>query len=283
MILERHNLQYKGANNKLSLYDVIYPSSDAKSPLILFCHGFKGFKDWGHWSKIFHQFAQEGYAVVKFNFSHSGVGLNSVQEFTDLEAFGENNYLKELEDITLLMDHIQKDVFLNEVAYTQKIHLIGHSRGGSIALLKTSTDKRIKSLTTWSAVADLEERLPKGEELEKWKAKGVRYILNGRTGQKMPMNYQFVESFQNNKKQLNIEKASKKLLVPQLIIHGESDPTVGLEHAYALQVWNSSAQLECIPNADHVFNGKHPFEAKELPKESKKLVELTLEFLKRNS
>ena len=63
-------------------------------------------------------------------------------------------------------------------------------------------------------------------------------------------------------------------------MHGENDPTMGLEHTYALQVWNSSAQLECIPNADHVFNGKHPFENEVLPLETKRLLEVNTSFLK---
>ena len=280
MIIEKNNLQYLGANDRPSLYDVIYPKSDAKLPLVLFCHGFKGFKDWGHWRSIFRDLASEGFVVVKFNLSHNGIGLTDVFDFTDLNAFAENNYLKELEDLDRIMDHLKKDELINEIADPSKLHLIGHSRGGSVCILKASKDKRIKSLTTWAAVADLEERLPMGEELESWRKEGVRFIANARTAQQMPMAYQFVESFQKHAKELNVERACKKISIPMLIVHGENDPTVGLEHAYALQIWNPSAQLECIPNADHVFNGRHPFEEEVLPLESKRLLELTVNFLK---
>lgn len=281
MLRLKKNLHYRGAESMSSLYDVIYPSNDAKLPLILFCHGFKGFKDWGHWQMIFQKIAESGFAVVKFNFSHSGIGLEDPLNFTDLEAFGENNYLKELEDIDHLIEQLRQEKDLKDIIDLNKIHLIGHSRGGSMAILKAAKDKRLKSVVSWAAVADLDERLPKGEELEEWKNKGVRYILNGRTGQQMPMNYQFVVSFLQNKKELDVERACKRMVKPQLIVHGENDPTVGLEHAYALQVWNTKAQLITIPNADHVFNGKHPFEEEELPFESKQLVEATISFLKK--
>ncbi len=280
--MQEHNVQYVGSEGRLGLYDVIYPAEDAQLPLVIFCHGFKGFKDWGHWQMICENIAKEGFVVIKFNFTHNGIGLENPQDFTDLAAFSENNYMKELKDLDRLLDHIQKDSFLNRVSNTKKVHLIGHSRGGSISILKASTDKRIKSVCSWAAVADLEERLSAKAEIEEWKEKGVRYIPNSRTRQEMPVKYQFVESLIKNSKELSVERASKRMSIPMLIVHGENDPTVGLEHAYALQVWNTKANLVAIPNADHVFNGKHPFKEKELPFESKQLVEATVQFLKEN-
>lgn len=278
MIIKKNNLQYTGSEGKYSLYDVIYTETDAKQDLVLFCHGFKGFKDWGHWDAIFHKMAEEGKVVVKFNLTHSGIGLVDEQEFTELEAFGNNNYVKELEDLDAIISHIQEDDFLSQIANTRKIHLIGHSRGGSMSILFASRDSRIKSISTWAAVADLQERLPEGEEMERWKREGVRFIKNARTQQNMPMYYQFVESFQKNKKLLSVEKACKKMNIPMLIVHGENDTSVGLEHAYALHVWNPKAQLETILNADHVFNGRHPFKEEKLPFETEELIEITLKF-----
>ena len=36
-----------GTSDKPILFDIQYPESQDKSPLIIFLHGFKGFKDWG--------------------------------------------------------------------------------------------------------------------------------------------------------------------------------------------------------------------------------------------
>lgn len=280
MLNEQKNQLFQGANNRSSLYDVIYQSSDAKLPLILFCHGFKGFKDWGHFPLIARELAEAGFAVVKFNFSHNGVGLENTEEFTDLDAFSENNYLFELEDIDLLMQHLQNETSLQAIVNFKDISIIGHSRGGSIALLKASQDKRIKRVVSWAAVADLEERLPSPEELEEWRKSGVRNILNGRTGQNMPMKYQFVEVLHDNAKMLNVERAVKRMKKPMLIVHGENDQSVTLEHGYALHIWNSSAEFETIETADHTFGGRHPFDLDDLPKESKQLVDKTIQFLR---
>jgi len=280
MLIERNNLQYTGAEHKVSLYDVIYPESGANLPLVLFCHGFKGFKDWGHFPLLCRTISEAGYVVVKLNFSHNGIGKENVEEFTELEAFSENNYLKELDDLDGIIEELKKDPALVSVANMNSIHLVGHSRGGSISILKASKDKRIKSVVSWAAVADLHERLGKQDEIEDWRREGVRIIPNARTGQNMPVKYQFVEVLLENKKTLSVERAAKKLAKPFLVVHGENDPTVGLEHAYALQVWNPKAELVTIDNADHVFNGKHPYTDKKLPFESDQLVSATINFLK---
>lgn len=282
MLNEIKDQIFKGADARSALYDVIYPHSDARLPLLIFCHGFKGFKDWGHFPELCRQIARAGYVVVRFNFSHNGVGLDQKNEFTDLKAFAENNYLKELKDLDALIDELKNSEVVKSRAKLDDIYLVGHSRGGSIALLKSSTDSRIKKVVSWAAVADFEDRLPSDEELSKWEEEGERIILNGRTGQKMPMNFQFVECLRKNRKQLQIEKAVKNMDKPMLIVHGEKDQSVALEHAYALHIWNPSAAFELIETANHTFGGQHPWDEPELPAESKNLLKLSLDFLRKS-
>ena len=69
------------------------------SPLVIFSHGFKGFKDWGPFNTVSNIFAQSGLNFLKFNFSHNGFSSENPNEFTDLEAFGNNNITIELEDL----------------------------------------------------------------------------------------------------------------------------------------------------------------------------------------
>ena len=283
MLIEKLDLVFTGANQRRSKYDVIYPENDAKLPLLIFCHGFKGFKDWGHFPLICNQLAAAGQAVVKFNFSHNGLSIDSNYDFDDLNAFAENNYLKELQDINLLIDLLQKDQSLRDRIDFNNISILGHSRGGSTAILAGLSDPKIKRIITWAAVADLRERLPADPELDVWREKGVRYIPNGRTGQNMPMHYQFVDTLMTNLERLSIELQIKGSDKPLLIIHGEIDQAVPLEHAYALKVWQPNADLECIADAGHTFGGAHPFQGNELPLHTRKAVEVTLNFLKSHS
>ena len=270
--------QYEGANGLPSLYDVIHPHSDAKLPLLIFCHGFKGFKDWGHFPIICDSLAKSGFVVVKLNFSHNGIGSNGGLDFNDLDTFAENNLLLELKDLENLISNLRNNPSVKDIIDFKHLNLIGHSRGGSTAIIFGCENKSIRSITSWAAVADLKDRLPDDAALNQWKEEGVRYVLNGRTGQNMPMNYQYVESL--NDSRMNIEKRVKKLGDRLLVIHGENDSSVPLEHAYALQIWNPKARLECIQNADHTFGGRHPFDEVELPKETQEILSLTIDFLK---
>ena len=57
------------------------------NPLIIFCHGYKGFKDWGAWNLMAEAFAKIGFCFIKFNFSHNGGTIEQPIDFPDLEAF----------------------------------------------------------------------------------------------------------------------------------------------------------------------------------------------------
>jgi dipeptidyl aminopeptidase/acylaminoacyl peptidase len=250
---------------------------------VIFAHGFKGFKDWGHFPIILHEIAHAGFAVLKFNFSFNGGTVNQPIDFPDLNAFAENTYLKELEDMQSILNWCTKDQSKPMHFWDQeRIYLIGHSRGGSMALLQAAKDSRIKKVVSWAAVSDLKSRLPDQQILQKWKREGIRCVPNARTKQSMPMNYQFVESFLEHEQALNIQVAVKKISIPQLIIHGMNDESVPVEMAIALKDWNPKARLVQIEDAGHTFGGKHPWHKKKLPKASKQLITETIRFLEEN-
>ena len=64
---------------------------DSKN-LVVFCHGFKGFKDWGPFNTMAKSFANENFFFLKFNFSHNGTSVDDPCNFIDLESFGNNNF-----------------------------------------------------------------------------------------------------------------------------------------------------------------------------------------------
>jgi esterase/lipase len=158
--------------------------------------------------------------------------------------------------------------------------LVGHSRGGGIAILKASEDTRIKKLITLASISDLGRRTSTIGDLKEWKENGVKYILNGRTKQQMPHYYQFYEDFKANEKRLQIETAIKKIAIPLLIIHGNKDTSVAIDEAKELHTWQTDSQLKIIENADHVFNTKHPWKSLEIPTELKAVVEGIIHFVK---
>ena len=202
------NFPVIGKHNKSISTDLCFNQTNDQKPLVIFCHGYKGYKDWGAFDLMVSNFLKAGLALLKFNFSHNGCTPDQPIDFPDLDAFGNNNYTKELDDLESIINWICTTTkFKNEID-TNNITLIGHSRGGAIAIIKAAEDTRIKKLVTWAAVSDLDRTMfHEGAELDKWKEDGVLYILNGRTKQKMPHHIQFYYNFIKNKKRLSVENA----------------------------------------------------------------------------
>ena len=273
------NIQVDGHHGKPILTDVFYNENKKQKPIVIFAHGYKGFKDWGCWNLVAETFAQNNLFFVKFNFSHNGGTAQQPIDFPDLEAFGNNNYTKELDDLGSVIDWVlHNESFKNEVD-TSHITLIGHSRGGGIVTIKASEDTRITKLITWASVSNFANRSSTFGDLDQWRKEGVKYVLNGRTKQQMPHYYQFYENFKANETRLNIELATKKLKIPFLIIHGTNDTSILFKEAENLHIWNPKSELLPVKEADHTFNTKHPWVEKKMSKNLDKMVATSIIFI----
>ena len=269
------------SHGKRFLMDYRIPEGKKNLPMVIFVHGIKGFKGWGTWNLLGERIANEGYIFVKFNFSHNGTTLENPDEFGDLEAFGRNNYMLELEDLDAVINQCTTLAEIVNVWDGQHITLIGHSRGGPICLLKAANDDRITKLVTWASVATFDYAWHDEKVMADWKQNGVMYRVNSRTKVAMPLYYQLYDNYLQNKEYLHTEKAASELRIPWLIVHGAGDTAVPAAAAKKLLAWSGNADLELIEGANHTFGGKHPFESDSLPAHSEYLVEKTIEFLNR--
>ncbi len=272
-MFKKYNTIIKGSYKKNILIDTTLAKGNTDK-VIIFSHGFKGFKDWGPFNKVAEYFAGNGFVFVKFNFSYNGTSIDSPSDFVDLDAFGNNNFSKELDDLELVIDWVENQ--FSDFSIT----LFGHSRGGAISILKSVEDDRISNLISWACPADLLAKLPVYEKSEKWRETNVAYIYNGRTKQNMPLYYQFYEDCIQNKERLNIKNAVSNMQVPHLHIHGDADPTVLIEEAHNIKSWNPKTHLHIVKRANHVFGGCHPYNLTEFPIDLKEAVEVTIDFLK---
>jgi dienelactone hydrolase len=250
----------KGSSSKNIPIDVFFEANKQPKAIIVFSHGFKGFKDWGCWNIVAKQFADAGFVFVKFNFSYNGTTTEKPLDFADLDALGNNNYTTELNDLGLVIDWaLQTELLVGEIDPKQ-LYLLGHSRGGGISILKAAEDTRVKKLVTWAAVANFVGRMG-NYNLAEWKAKGVLYSPNAA--------------------RLDIEKAAEKLIVPFFIIHGSNDEAVPVQDAEILHKKNKTAELLLIDGAGHTFGAKHPFDGSILPEHAQLAVNKTITFFKR--
>jgi pimeloyl-ACP methyl ester carboxylesterase len=273
------NLVVQGKHNKPIVVDFFYQATNQPKKIVIFCHGYKGFKDWGAWNMMAESFASSGFFFIKFNFSHNGGTLEQPIDFHDLEAFGNNNYTKELDDLETVIDWISDNTAVKNEINIDDISLIGHSRGGGIVLLKTDEDDRVKRVITLAGVCDFEKRTATIGDLKQWKKDGVKYVLNGRTKQKMPHFYQFYEDFVKNKERFNVKKATENLKIPHLIIHGNQDTSVLISEAESLHIWNPKSEFKIIENANHVFNTSHPWLENSISEELEMTINFCVDFL----
>ncbi|MBA9076431.1 MULTISPECIES: alpha/beta hydrolase family protein [Rufibacter] len=277
-MLTRADFLLSSAHGRYFSVDARWLQDGQPKPVAVFVHGFKGFKDWGHFNLLADYFARHGFVFVKLNLSHNGVEPGG-DDLTNLEAFGNNNFCIELDDVKTVLDALQTgsaEIPAQEMA-PEYTFLIGHSRGGGLVLLKAAEDARVTGVATWAAISDIDRRwFP--EMMEQWQRDGVQYITNARTGQQMPLYYQLVENFQANRQRLDIPKAVEKLQIPLLLIHGEADETLPVQMAHDLHAQNPFAELYLIPAGDHSFGGRHPYDSAELPALAKAAADKTIQF-----
>lgn len=274
------NIIVEGKHQKPIVTDVFFEEINQPKSIVIFCHGYKGFKDWGAWNLMAESFANAGFFFVKFNFSHNGGTVEQPIDFPDLEAFGNNNYTKELDDLESIIEWISSNTDYQNEIDIENISVIGHSRACGIVTIKSQENNRIKKVISLAGVCDFEKRTATSGDLEQWKKDGVKYVINGRTKQNMPHFYQFYKDFKQNENRLNIQRAVANLEIPYLIIHGDNDTSVFIEEAKKLHSWNSKSQLEIIENANHVFNVSHPWEKEDLSEEMQNVTKICIDFLK---
>ena len=272
MSLRMKNQFYTGALGKEHLFDLAIPS-DFSGKLVLFVHGFMGFKDWGCWNILMDRFVSEGIGFCKFNLTHNGTSIDQPLEFANPDAFGENSYFKELQDVNSMIEVVKRNV-----PEMKELFLMGHSRGGGMVLLAGSNSS-VTGVVSLAGISHIEDRFPKGQEHDKWKEKGVRYVHNSRTGQDLPLYYIQFEEFIQHKNELNIEQACRDLKKPLLLIHGDQDTSVSINEGYALADY-SGQQLHVIREADHVFGSKHPWDKVELPEQLEEVFQLVMAFIR---
>lgn len=264
----------KGSDGKDILIDVTFQREVANKKIVIFSHGFKGFKDWGCFDLISNIFAENQFVFIKFNFSHNGTTISDPLNFVDLESFGNNNFSKELNDLGFVLDWIENE----EIFQSADISLIGHSRGGGISILKSSEDKRVKRVISWSSPSNFLNKMSDAR-VKLWRRNKVIFVYNGRTKQNMPMYIQFYNDCLENESRLDIQKSVRLLTIPQLIIHGSADPTVNILEAKKINKWNKNSKLIIIQKADHVFGASHPYISNQLPRQLQQVVEDTIDFI----
>jgi dienelactone hydrolase len=250
--LTKHSLP--GALGHIVL-DVRAGGRNSPRPAVVVVHGFKGFKDWGMFPPFAERLAQAGLTAVSPNLSGSGV--DDAGEFTLPNRFGHNTFSAELHDLEQVVDSLMQGEL--GVAPPSSLGLVGHSRGGGVAILETALDPRVKALVTWSAISSVErwstdQRIP-------WRTIGHIEIQNARTGQILPLYTDVLDDIEQNADRLNVPAMARRITVPWLIIHGTEDESVPFKEAQSLKTASKRkmTRLLAVEGGGHTFGATHPW------------------------
>lgn len=265
-------------NNHEKINITSFGDKDNHTKCLICVHGLKGFKDWGFFPTIGNYFAEKGYYVITFNFSHNGIGeIND--SFTELERFAENTHSLELEELNCVIDYYVKS---QKSLAGKSIFLLGHSRGGGVAILSGYSNQNVDKIVSWAGVANFDRYSTRAKK--EWNEKGYMEIINSRTNQIMRMNNTLLKDIiENGHEKLNIVNAVKYLNKPLLLVYAQNDLAVKPKEGRLL-FDNSNKVISFfyeIENTGHTFDVEHP--NKKNSEVLEKIIKFTFEFLENSS
>lgn len=217
--------------------------------LVVIVHGFKGFKDWGFFPWVAQRLMQHRLAVCRFNMSRSGIG-DDPESFDRLDLFEHDTYSTQLADLRRVVRHAQQQV------PALPTFLLGHSRGGGVALLGAIDVPNLHGVAVWSPIA----RCDRWDDATKrdWRRRGFQEAVNTRTKQVMRMSTKILDDYEANRERLDVVAAASRLHVPLLVLHGARDESVPVEEGRLLAGKARDSSLVVIDRASHTYNAIHP-------------------------
>lgn len=241
----------------------IYLEASADAPLVIITNGHNGFYNYGMFPYVQEQLHKRGISTYSYNFSHGGV-VDDSDYFSELGLYEKNCMRLETEDLCEIVRHLGS----SEVKFTDanRLYLLTHSLGGVPTIFAAkqlmSEGYSINGIILVSTIKTLDV-WPKSM-IEEWEKSGVYLMKNNRTKQELPQGKEFLEEIKKANDEWNVQNALNGLQTSFLIVHGEKDEAVPVEHSVALNDWNkeygNDTTLKVIPNGTHTFNTKHPFE-----------------------
>jgi uncharacterized protein len=226
-----------------------FEAADQPRALVVLVHGFKGFMDWGFFPWTAQRLMQHRLAVCRFNMSRSGIG-GDPETFDRLDLFEHDTYSTQLRDLAAVVRHAQRE-FPGLPTF-----LLGHSRGGGVALLGAQDVPNLHGVITWAAISRV-DRWDAATQRE-WRTRGVLEVENARTRQIMRMSPVILDDYEANAQRLDVLAATARIRVPLLILHGARDESVPVEEAHLIASRAYEPSLVILHRASHTFNAIHP-------------------------
>ncbi len=211
----------------------------SSGPLVILCHGFRSGKDEKSITSLAGALEKSGFSTLRFDFNGHGESQGDFRELTVTRA---------LQDLHAILDYARTQF------PARKISLVASSLGGMVALLASQKNRSISTLVLKSPVSDfqamLEGQLQKGG-IALWKSRGSLPAFDFQTRKPYVLDYGYFEDGIKH----DVLAAAQNVRVPTLIILGDSDLLVPLEHSQKLLriIGAPQKELMVFPGTDHGF------------------------------
>jgi pimeloyl-ACP methyl ester carboxylesterase len=245
------------------IYTTVTMPSDSETAIVVFLHGFKGFRNWGFFPFAAQHLASAGFICIRIDMSLNGMkGSNSVVVSPD--EFASNTISMELVDVEETIAAILNHHAFAHVRehWNNSLHFVGHSRGGVVAHVAARemlnrTDVRLSRCAVWNSVGKLMRWSDR--QIKVWRDTGFMMVENTRTQQQLKVNASFLEDIMGNLDRFSMLQAARDLENVMLYVHSETDLTVPLsEIQELLRLSGSKAKLEVMEGSTHTFGMMHP-------------------------
>ncbi len=232
------------------------PLGGGRRPAVLLCHGFTGNRMEAHFLfvKMSKELQRREIASLRFDFRGSG---ESDGEFRDMTVLTEIADAKRALSFLTRVKGIDGD----------RVGVLGFSLGGFVAA-SISTERKVKSLVLWSAVAHLQD-LMAAKLAARMEALTGRPVGKKGTGRDMESLLVHLPSavdmgghlvgkgfFEAADKENSIECLAR-CKAPVLIMHGDSDESVPVQHSrdshHTALNRGIESVLKMVPGGDHTF------------------------------
>lgn len=258
----------KGASDALYV-DVYGARTESPHAVVLFVHGFKGFRQWGFFPEAAKRIADAGLTAITLDLSSNGM-RGTDDRVIDGEAFTQQTITKDLIDAFRFLHWLFSDSIRNKLpelrSWDGTLHLVGHSRGGALVHLiakqmLNSTERHgdLGRCVAWNTIGTYTRWTARQRAV--WQADGAVKIENSRTGQQLFMGAAYPADIENNHYDNALIEAARQCSDRFLYVHGDQDVTVPLhEVKQFLASAESASPIQIVKNTGHTFGIVHPWQ-----------------------
>lgn len=249
---------------------------DAAVGVLIICHGFKGYKDYGFFPQLAESAAKAGLIAHRFNFSHSGM-TNKIDTFEKPELFEQDTWRKQSADLRTVIGAVASGELPGQGL---PLAVFGHSRGGVTTLLtagEPEVNEQLAAVVTAAAPSAC-SRLG-DDEKDMLKRTGRLPSPSSRTGQTLYVGRIWQDEIDEDPTWHDPCRAIAAISKPVLLIHGTIDPTVPVTEAMELKAAAPGVELLSIQDAGHTFNAPNPLAMDQTPPpEAQQMIDAVCDF-----